>query len=379
MNVRFDWFGRSKPNGTSGERARSLYKYKNNNGLATAVFNYRVNDHHSVVVSDVFNTFDRKGADELNPGTIDPPRKSQKNVIGLAYSYSVDNLWSTSIFGKYITQKNVISSARAKAITDKLGYGIAAGYFFTSRLQLKSSYELTNRMPEAQELFGDVENQEGNPDLQPERSNNINIGLSYQFSLDSNNRFMLNVNGIYRHSDNFIYNRLNNNQSRLVADNRDGVRTIGADGEIRYSYKNWLSAGATLTYQRLQNMQKVEPGYSGVSPVYLDKMPNIPYLFGNADVSVSFINLGGKGNRLNVGYNLLYVHEFYLYWPSRGGDKLTIPDQLSHDINLVYSLKNGRYNIGLEGRNLTNDLLYDNFSLQKPGRAFYINLRYFFN
>ena len=181
MNVRFDWYGNMKANGTSGERSRSLYKYKNNNGLATAVFNYRVDDHQAVTLSNVFNTFDRKGADQLNPATTDPPRKTQKNVLGLGYSYSIDNNWSGSVFGKYVTQKNVISSARASAATDKLGYGIAGTYFFTPGFQLKASYELTNRMPEAQELFGDVENQEGNPNLLPERSNNFNLGATFQF------------------------------------------------------------------------------------------------------------------------------------------------------------------------------------------------------
>lgn len=379
VNARFDWYGNSKPNGTSGERSRSLYKYKNNNGLVTAVLNYRITERHSLALSDIFNTFNRKGSDELNPGTIDQPRKTQKNVLGLGYTYTIANKWSSSVFGKYITQKNVVSSANASALTTKPGYGIAATYFITPKLQVKTSYELTNRMPEAMELFGDVENQEGNPNLQPERSNNINLGLSYRFALDSFHRFMINAGGVYRYSDNFIYNRLNNNQSKLVADNREGVRTIGGDAEIRYSYKNWLSAGATITYQYLQNMQKIEPGYTGVSPVYLDQMPNIPYLFGNADISVTVANLGGNGNRLNIGYNLLYVHDFYLYWPSRGGEKLIIPQQLSHDLNIVYSLRNGRYNIGLEGRNLTDALLYDNFSLQKPSRGFYFNLRYFIN
>lgn len=379
MNVRYDWFGNSKPNGSSGERSRSMYRYKNNNGLATAMFNYRIGEHQSVTLSNVLNTFDRKGADRVNPATVDQPRKTQKNVLGLGYTYSVDDAWTASVFGKYITQKNVISSAGARAVTDKLGYGIAGSYFFTPDLQLKASYELTNRMPEATEIFGDVENQEGNPNLLPERSNNLNLGLSYGFSVSPDDKFMISANGIYRHSDNFIYNRLNNNQSKLVADNRDGVRTYGGDGEIRYSHKSWLSAGATLTYQYLQNMQQYEPGYSGVSPVYLDQMPNIPYLFGNADASVSLRNVGGKGNNLNIGYNLLYVHEFYLYWPSRGGNKLNIPQQLSHDLNVVYSMKNGRYNVGLEGRNISNTLLYDNFSLQKPGRGFYVNLRYFIN
>lgn len=379
MNVRYDWYGNSKPNGTSGERSRSLYKYKNNNGLATAVLNYRLTDRQTIAMSDVFSTFNRKGSDELNPATIDPPRKTQKNVLGVSYTYSLEDSLSVAVFGKYIVQNNVVSAQNATASTQRLGYGIVATYFLTPALQMKASYELTNRMPEAMEIFGDVENQEGNPNLLPEQSNNINLGLTYSFAVNNNNKFLVNANGVYRYSDNFIYNRLNNNQSRLVADNREGVRTYGADGEVRYSYKRWLSAGATVTYQYLQNMQKIEPGYTGVSPVYLDQMPNIPYLFGNADVSVSFRDVIGTGNHLNIGYNMLYVHEFYLYWPSRGSDKLTIPEQLSHDVNVVFSFKNGRYNVGLEGRNITNTLLYDNFSLQKPGRGFYANFRVFLN
>ena len=82
---------------------------------------------------------------------------------------------------------------------------------------------------------------------------------------------------------------------------------------------------------------------------------------------------------MSIGYNMLYVHAFYLYWPSRGSDKLDIPEQLSHDVSIVYSLKQGRYNVGLEARNITDALLYDNFSLQKPGRGFYVNVRAFFH
>ena len=55
-----------------------------------------------------------------------------------------------------------------------------------------------------------------------------------------------------------------------------------------------------------------------------------------------------------------------------------MPDQLSHNLSLLYSIKNGRYNISLECRNLTNARLYDNFSLQKAGRAFYVKARVHF-
>jgi outer membrane receptor protein involved in Fe transport len=379
MNVRYDWYGNSKPNGTSGERSRSLYKYKNNTGVATAMVSYRINDRQSIAMSDVFNTFNRKGSDALNPDATNPPSKTQKNVLGLSYAYSKEDAFGITLISKFITQKNVVAAQEARATTDKIGYGIVGTYFFSTSLQVKASYELTNRMPEAQEIFGDVENFEGNPSLLPEQSDNINVGLAYTFAADANNKFLLNANGVYRYSRNFIYNRLNNNQSKLIPDNREGVRTYGGDAELRYSHKRLISAGVTMTYQYLQNMQKIEPGYTGVSPVYLDQMPNIPYLFGNADVSVSLRDLGAKGNNMSIGYNMLYVHAFYLYWPSRGSDKLDIPEQLSHDVNIVYSLKQGRYNVGLEARNVTDALLYDNFSLQKPGRGFYVNVRAFFH
>lgn len=378
MSVRYDWFGTYKENGSSGERSKSFSKYRNNNGLATAMANYRISEHQSVAINNVFTTFNRKSADQVT-NVVEQPRKTQKNVLGVGYTYSVADKWTVSAFGKHFTQFNLTSSSESGSSISNVGYGMAATYFFTPVLQLKASYELANKMPEPTELFGDVENQEANPGLKPERSDNFNLGLSYNWTASNKDRFIFNGNAIYRYSKNFIYNRLNNNQSKLVADNREGVRTMGGDGEIRYSHSNWLSLGATFTYQYLQNMQQVEPGYTGVSPVYLDQMPNIPFMFGNADASVILRDLGKKGNSLNLGYNLLYVHQFYLYWPSRGGDKLNVPEQVSHDLNAVYSLKDGRYNIGLEARNITNTLLYDNFSLQKPGRGFYLNFRYFIN
>jgi outer membrane receptor protein involved in Fe transport len=387
VNVRYDWLQQMKPTGTNGERSRSLYKYKNNNGLATAMASYKISERQSLALSNVFSTFNRKGSDELNPANNDyeTNKKTNKNVLGLGYNYDVRDKWSGTVFGKFISQSNTIGSgAAAKATTSKVGYGTALTYFLNTNLQLKTSYELTNRMPEAMEIFGDVENQQGNPSLKPEKSDNLNLGLTYNFSINKINNFSLSANAIYRHADNFIYTRFENNQQKLIADNRDGVSTWGGDADIRYSYKDWLTAGSTLTYQFLRNLQMREPNVTSVSPLYLDQMPNIPYFFGNTDVSVTLRNVAKKGNTLNIGYNLLYVHAFWLYWPSLGGrdasgEKRVVPQQFSHDLNFVYSMAGGRYNIGLEAKNITNAFLYDNFSLQKPGRGFYVNFRYFIN
>ena len=105
----------------------------------------------------------------------------------------------------------------------------------------------------------------------------------------------------------------------------------------------------------------------------------MPYLFGNADASLFFNNIGKKGNTLTLGYNVLYVHGYYMSWPSQGiaNTKQDIARQWMQDVNIVYTLGNGKYNIAVECKNLTNNRIYDNFSLQKPGRAFYAKVRYF--
>lgn len=387
---RFDWFGDTHAGlpPTSGERSRSLYKYSNNEGLVTATATYALGERHSFNLNNVFSTFNRKGSDELNPGNAqyELAKKTQKNILALGYQYQLADKWSTSVFAKYYSQNNRNGDQQAKSISN-VGYGLATTYFFKPNTQLKVSYELTNKMPTPYQIFGDVENQDANPNLRPESSNNINLGLNYSFKLGSNHDFSVSPSLIYRDAKDFIYQRLNLNQSKYIADNRDGVLTYGGEAGLRYAYRNFISAGGSVTYQYLRNMQKVDrdpnSGEEKPSIVYKDQMPNIPYYFWNADVSFSFKNVGGEKNNLHVGYNLLYVESFWLYWPSLGTGnsslKLATPVQVSHDINAVYSLRNGKYNIGLEAKNIMDAKLVDNFQMQKPGRSFYLNLRYFIN
>ncbi|MEC8884785.1 MAG: hypothetical protein VYD98_09040, partial [Bacteroidota bacterium] len=56
-------------------------------------------------------------------------------------------------------------------------------------------------------------------------------------------------------------------------------------------------------------------------------------------------------------------------------EKPVIPEQLAHDVTLTYTL-NKKLQFTLECRNITDRNLYDNFSLQKPGRAFFGKIKY---
>lgn len=395
---RYNWFQQYKQyEGLGSERSRTLYKFRNNNGLATANLSYQLSQHHSININNVFNTFNRKGSDPLNPGSnlYEQPRINVKNILGVAYKYDYSERWSTSLFAKNFYQQNKYSVSynptgnygdiaymHQKDGYTKLGYGIATTYFIQKNIQLKGSFEKSYRLPETDEMFGDgpAGNLEGNINLRPESSFNYNLGVSYQTHIQRDHRFSIEANILYRDARDFIRPSLNQNQTRQVMTNAANVFNFGLDGEVRYSFRKLFTAGANLTYQNLRNNTKYEGGYTGESPIYRDRIPNMPFLFGNFDASVFLKNVGKPGNVLSIGYNMLYVHAYYLYWPSLGSrseGKYGIPMQLSHDINAVYTLSDGKYNIGLECKNLLDSRLYDNFSLQKPGRGIYLKLRYY--
>ena len=158
------------------------------------------------------------------------------------------------------------------------------------------------------------------------------------------------------------------------------VTNIGVDVEARYYYKQKAMIGGNVTYQDLRNKERMRSSTgTALSGTYNDRMPNIPYFFGNVDAAYYVHHLLGKNNVLNLSYTFNFVGEYYLLWESQGtaSTKATLPKQLYHDFSLTYMLKNGMYNITLEGKNLTNEMLYDNFSLQKPGRSFNVKLRYY--
>ena len=113
------------------------------------------------------------------------------------------------------------------------------------------------------------------------------------------------------------------------------------------------------------------------SLTYGQRIPNQPYRYANFDAAFYWNDLFAKGNVLTVAYDSYYQHEFPLYWESIGdaSSKRKVPEQFSHNLTVSYSVKNGRYNFSFECRNFTDEKLYDNYSLQKAGRAFYGKVR----
>lgn len=378
-----------------GERNYSLYKYKDNNGMVNTIVNYKLGSKHNFSFSNTINFFKRKGEDKLRPNDIikNKPSETTKNISGLSYQYTPSTIWGVTVFGKYYNQHIKYTESynpsgqwgdyvyrEYSRDTNDFGFGITGSVFVLDNLQLKTSFEKSVRLPSSNELFGDNINTTGAKALRPEKSYNYNLGINYSPQIGKYHSFNIDVNGFYRDSKDFIRQGLTGAGKDVNSfSNEASVKNTGIEGEIRYFYKRNFNIGVNGTYQNLLNANKYLEEIK--NPRYKDRMPNIPYLYGNADVNYTFDKVF-KDDNLTLGYSVMYIKSFYLYWQSLGSKadgKYEVPDQVSHDFLVTYSFgKDTKYQFTFEARNMFDKVVYDNFSLQKPGRSFVGKFRYFF-
>jgi outer membrane receptor protein involved in Fe transport len=362
---------------------KTKFRFNDRNAVATANVNYEINKQHSLSLNHIYSYARRKGEDEVAiiPIPFDIPNTLSKNITGLAYKYStMNNRFSATVFTKLFSMRASMVDAEwgtHEALTsshNKTGYGIAATYFIWPFAQIKASYENTWRLPEGEEMFGNGLMIKNSPFLRPEHSNNFNIGLALSKTFNKH-KFEGEVNYLYRKSGDYI--RLESNGQLSYYVNEDSVRTSGVEWGVRYTYNDAFTFEVNSTYQNTLNIKKLDKGIPNY--LYWDRLPNMPYLFGSFDAAYRFKKAFFNHDALTIGVGGNFIETFDLYWPSQGtvGTKHTIPQQFTQDASVTYSLQNGRYNIAVQCSNIGDVKQYDNFKLQKPGRAFSVKLRYF--
>jgi outer membrane receptor protein involved in Fe transport len=388
----YNWKGEYRTKTAKGESGQySLSEYDGQNAYLTANLNYRPGDKHYFAVNNLYSNYTRKATDvaansENSTAATFMRRTNAKNILGLSYRFEPGKRWNTSAFFKYydvrvrgpinVSTTTTASYEEQEKSFSTSGYGIVMTYFLTKSLQMKASFERAYRLPSERELFGDEALETGDMSLKPENSQNINFNLNYSHVWNKVHSAFIDVGAMYRNTKDYIRRQIEQRYGGAFYTNHGKVINLGVDCEARYFFKNIFSAGGNMTYQNIRNMEKYDT-YGRELIYYKDRMPNVPYLFGNIDANYNIHNLIGKKNVLSLGYNMRYVHSFFRNWQSEGGD-IVIPEQLSHDVNLSCTLNEGRYNISFEIRNVADEILYDNYSLQKPGRSFMFKLRYFF-
>lgn len=389
----YNWRGEMRPLRMPGEQSYQNTRLDNNNWNGTLTANYRIGKAHTFTFNHVINAFRRSNQSLLNEDSEANaiPKETRKNISGLSYRLMPTEHWNLSVFGKYYNQFIAGPVATSSAQDDyirttnsvsAMGYGAAGTYFILKSLQAKLSYEKAYRLPTNEEMFGDEDLETGDISLKPENSDNVNLNLSYNETFGKHSVY---VEGglIYRNTKDYIQRNisdLSGGKYGATYVNHGRVETKGYNISVRYGFANWVSVGGNFTQMNVRdNVKAVTSGTNQESLTYGARMPNLPYQFANSDVTFYWRNLWKKGNTLSVTYDNLYMHSFPLYSEAVGSEsEFVVPTQFSHNLTLSYGIQNGRYNISFECRNLTNEKLYDNFSLQKAGRAFYGKVRVYF-
>lgn len=389
----YNWRGEMRPLRMPGEQSYQNTRSDNNNWNGTLTANYRIGKAHTFTFNHVINAFRRSNQSLLNEDSEANaiPKETRKNISGLSYRLMPTEHWNLSVFGKYYNQFIAGPVATSSAQDDyirttnsvsAMGYGAAGTYFILKSLQAKLSYEKAYRLPTNEEMFGDEDLETGDISLRPENSDNVNLNLSYNETFGKHSVY---VEGglIYRNTKDYIQRNisdLSGGKYGATYVNHGRVETKGYNISVRYGFANWVSVGGNFTQMNVRdNVKTVTSGTNQESLTYGARMPNLPYQFANSDVTFYWRNLWKKGNTLSVTYDNLYMHSFPLYSEAVGSEsEFVVPTQFLHNLTLSYGIQNGRYNISFECRNLTNEKLYDNFSLQKAGRAFYGKVRVYF-
>lgn len=388
----YNWLGEKNLMNTRGEQSYQYSMADNDNWNNTITLNYRIGKAHFITFNNVFNAFRRSNTSLLTNEELTDAidKKTRKNISGLSYRLMLSERWNVSAFVKHYiqyvsgpqaTDANSTDYVRTDRKVSSTGYGAAGTYFILPELQVKLSYEKAYRLPTIEEMFGDEDLEMGEISIRPENSDNVNLNISYSKSFGKHNIY---IEGglVYRDTKDYIQRNiadLSGGKMAATYINYGKVLTKGINASARYSFSNWLSIGGNFTKMDVRDNQELAIGTSQPNLAYKERMPNIPYMFADSDINLYWHNLFEKGNTLTFTYDNQYLHSFSYYSQVIGSSSdYIVPNQFSHNISLSYSMKKGRYNISLECKNITDEKLYDNFSLQKAGRAFYGKVRVYF-
>jgi len=238
---------------------------------------------------------------------------------------------------------------------------------------VKASYEYATRLPRPDEVFGNAVLIQANLDLQPEISHNFNLGPRLEWKGTRFGDALLDINFFLRDSDRLIV--LLGNDRQFFYNNIYHARGVGLENEFRWNSPGRLfTLGGTLTWQDIRNVSNSGPfrSYKG------NRVPNQPYLFASWEARLHLTHLPGRSDVLEPFYYGRYVHEFFRTWENQGlrEYKQTIDAQVSHNIGVSWTVQRdfGKLVSTLEMDNVTDAKLYDNFGVQRPGRAVYLKL-----
>ena len=380
--------------GSQQEGGPTLAKIKRNVSSIRTGVSYAFNEHHKMLVNHVYSGIDREDSDALRSvleNTFQGTRDLHKNIYSLTYELTaLDEKLKTSLFGKHYQQKTISVDPAIESddngndvIIDEVvssnkkydGYGFAASYAITATITLLTSAEKAIRLPNETEVFGDDgDNVIANSSIEPESSTNYNLGFRFGTFKIKKHDFSIATNVFTRNIKDRIglpiETSLNVDDELIIYVNQGSGTSKGIDAQLNYSYNNNFGLNFNISHFDLKIVNQ---------GIEID-VPNTPFFTMNGGLRYSFKDIIQKKSRLNLFYNVYFTDEFSFLTAQGsntvGNEFFDVPQQLAQDFGLSYTFPNNKFVMSFDIKNIFDEPVYDNLSVQKPGRAFYLKLNY---
>ncbi|MBA5792654.1 TonB-dependent receptor [Flavobacterium sp. xlx-214] len=368
-----------------------------------AGLSYEFVDNHKLFVNHVVYDVDRTDEDQLKPISQQIYATSntlQKNITSFAYDFKAfDEKLKVNAFLKLYEQKmkqiqptsKLVEGQQTKVDIERTnasketGYGVASSYLVSPSVVVLFSAERALRLASEREIFGDPsENMISNTGLKPEISENYNLGLKFGAYKIKDHTFSVSASGFIRDTQDKIVRKADDKVNAALETapfiNVGRVKSIGFETELMYTYKDKLTLHGNVS--RFNSINKVKTDNS-----YNEQIPNEPFFTANASLQYQIKNAFQKNSNLFINYAFGFVESFYTIQPPGKGianrqdllDEATTPQQFIQDIGFSYTFPNKKFIVSFDAKNIFNKQAFDNFAVQKPGRAFYFKINYSFN
>ncbi len=400
----YNWLGvatlkdENDNSGESDDDVMSYRKYNWDHWVGRIFMNYDILDHVKIAFTHNYIDKKRVGSDpyaktygnDIDVLTI--PAKYARNISGLGITADFFGAKLTDVvtLKRYAVNTSSVESSSdyngtVSRLTDaSYGFANSIKYMFSSHRYARISFERATRIPETEEYLGETEDLiVGNPDLKPERSNNLNVG--FYTNLNRKKSVWLDWNTFYRYiEDKVVLQSYYLLQSQY--DNTDDTKILGSEFALKANLLPCLNFNTAVTYQDIRRTNIQDSRYVLLKNA---RRPNIPYFFGNAGILYHSDNFIGRG-QWQFSANYSFVEKYLLnsiaksqepaLFGSVDSNANLIPTQQVINVGMTYKLPTScPVWINLDVNNLLNAKVYDAYRVQKPGINYRLKIKCLIN
>ena len=356
---------------------------------------YKPIQNHTFNLNDVFQYLERGTSDSIGDAGLplidgvqykssSYPAKMLSNSLGLAWEFTLfqDRFLNqlcgkmhylrSEVYGTGMYQVDMLTGIPKLGSNEDyyFGFSEAVRVKVTPSVNVKASYEQAVRLPDQAELFGNGSQIGPGIELSPERSHNVNIGLTFlKKDFLAMPRFEAEVNGFFYDTQDKI--KLEPGFLMMVYKNVQHTRTLGVELDLKADVSRWMYLTANATYQDIRDVG----GYKG-EMTKGERIPNEPWFFMNFGAEFTKHDLFHKGNKGKLFWEGGYSHEFYYSWKVSSYAQDLVESAFIMNAGMEYNFSD-KLSFSAEVNDLTDSWKIDEYRMPLPGRTFRANMHLF--